>query len=88
VRTGEAAAAATPAVATAVGGVVEVVTPESGVLLSHGDADGLAAAIVALASDDVRRGRMGEHGRSYVGSRFSVERLVHDIDALYRELRP
>lgn len=82
----EAAAAARPAVATRVGGVAEVVTPDSGMMVAPGDAEGMAEAIVALAEDEAARERMGEHGRRHVGERFSVGRLVEDIDALYGEL--
>ena len=82
----EAAAAGTPAVATEVGGVREVVTPDSGLVVAPNDADGLAQAIAALAGDPAVRARMGEHGRRHVGEQYSVDRLVRDIDLLYREL--
>jgi len=29
---------------------------------------------------------MGEHGRRHVDERYSVERLLEDVDLLYREL--
>jgi glycosyltransferase involved in cell wall biosynthesis len=82
----EAAAAATPAVATAVGGVSNVVTPETGILAPAGDHDALAHALALLASDPETRARMGERARSHVRNRFSVERLVRDIDELYTDL--
>jgi len=82
----EAAAAATPAIATAVGGVREVVTPESGVVVSPDDADVLARAIASLAGDSAARRGMGEHARHHVAERYSVERLVADVDLLYGEL--
>ena len=47
----EAAAAGTPAVATAVGGVPDVVTPETGLLAPAGDSEALASAIVTIAGD-------------------------------------
>jgi glycosyltransferase involved in cell wall biosynthesis len=82
----EAAAAANPAVATAVGGVADVVTPETGILAPAGDVDGLAAAIAKLASDADTRARMGALARTHVRDRFSAERLASDIDRLYLEL--
>lgn len=82
----EAAAAATPAVATAVGGVAAVVTPASGILAPKDDADGLARATTRLASDHSERRRMGECARAHVSERFSVERLLDDVDSLYRNL--
>jgi glycosyltransferase involved in cell wall biosynthesis len=82
----EAAAAATPAISTSVGGVAEVVTPASGLLVEPGDVEGLAAAIVTVAGEAARRREMGERGREHVAERFSVDRLTSDIDALYRDL--
>lgn len=84
----EAAAAANPAVATAVGGVADVVTPETGILAPAGDANALAAGIAKLASDADTRAHMGELARAHVRDRFSAERLTSDIDRLYRELIP
>jgi glycosyltransferase involved in cell wall biosynthesis len=82
----EAGAAATPAVATRVGGVADVVTPDTGILAPAGDSNALGDAIVRLAADPQLRTAMGEHARNHVGTRFSVERLVEDIDALYSDL--
>lgn len=82
----EAAAAGRAAVATAVGGVRDVVTPETGVLTDAGDAEALGMAIAELAADSQRRDAMGEAARAHVLSRFSVARLLNDIDGLYREL--
>lgn len=82
----EAAAGATPAVATSVGGVSEVVTADSGILVARDDADVLAQAIVRLARDPAERTRMGENARRHVSERFSVERLLEDVDLLYGEL--
>jgi glycosyltransferase involved in cell wall biosynthesis len=82
----EAGAAATPAVATAVGGVAEVVTPDSGLLVPAGDEAALAASILRLAEDSELRHRMGQRAREYVLNRFSAERLISDMDALYQEL--
>jgi glycosyltransferase involved in cell wall biosynthesis len=82
----EAAAAAKPAVSTAVGGVPDVVTPDSGVLTAPGDAEALGAAIARLASDPAARLEMGERARVHVAGRFSAQRLVEDIQALYVEL--
>jgi glycosyltransferase involved in cell wall biosynthesis len=82
----EAAAAEAPAVATTVGGVPEVVTPETGVLVPPRDAERLAQGIVALAADPALRATMGERARRRVAHRFSAARLLRDIDSLYAEL--
>ncbi|MGH2957375.1 MAG: glycosyltransferase [Solirubrobacterales bacterium] len=82
----EAAAAARPAVATAVGGVPEVVTPQTGELVPGGDAVALAAGIERMVADAETRMRAGLHAREHAVRSFGAERLVEDIDALYREL--
>ena len=82
----EAAAAGKPAVATIVGGVPDVVTRETGLLVPRGDAERLANGIVTLAGDPALRATMGAQARRRVAQRFSAERLVRDIDAMYSEL--
>jgi glycosyltransferase involved in cell wall biosynthesis len=82
----EAAAAAKPAVATDVGGVREVVSEASGVVVARGDQAAFAAALVALASDPARRERMGQAARTHVLERFGIQRMLGDIDDLYEEL--
>src|SRR5215211_1229683 len=82
----EAGAAGRPAVATKVGGVPDVVKPEAGFLSPPGDPGALAQAVVRLARDPELRRRMGLRARLNVAQRFSVGRLVEDIERLYREL--
>jgi glycosyltransferase involved in cell wall biosynthesis len=82
----EAGAAAKPAVSTHVGGVADVVTPETGLLAPAGDGDALGSRIAELAADGDRRAAMGSRAREHIRARFSVERLVRDIEALYGEL--
>jgi glycosyltransferase involved in cell wall biosynthesis len=82
----EAAAATRPAVATAVGGVPDVVREGTGILVEAGNADSLARGVARLAADPELRRRMGTRAREHVVDRFSAERLVRDVDDLYREL--
>jgi glycosyltransferase involved in cell wall biosynthesis len=82
----EAAAAGRPAIATDVGGTPDVVTPETGILVPADDEASLAGAITRLADDPELRQGMGERARAHVLSRYSVDRLIDDIDALYRRL--
>ncbi len=42
--------------------------------------------LVRLAEDPELRGRMGEAGRARVLPRYAVQRLVDDVDRLYRSL--
>jgi glycosyltransferase involved in cell wall biosynthesis len=82
----EAGAAATPAISTQVGGVSDVVTPETGAVVRAGDSDALGDAIASLAANPSRREEMGARARAHVRERYSVHRLVRDIDELYSEL--
>jgi glycosyltransferase involved in cell wall biosynthesis len=82
----EAGAAGKPAVATQVGGVADVVTPESGFLVPPRDPAPFAEALVRLAHDRELRMKTGQRARDAVAHRFSVNRLLDDMDALYREL--
>ena len=83
----EALAAERPVVATRVGGVPDVVDDgESGFLVEVGDIEALADRLEQLARDPELRARLGKTGRKRVVPRYRVERLVDDIDELYREL--
>jgi glycosyltransferase involved in cell wall biosynthesis len=83
----EALAAGRPAVATRVGGVPDVVRDGlDGFLVEPGDVDALAGRLAQLATDADGRARMGAEGRARVLGRYSVPRLVDDVDRLYRSL--
>ena len=83
----ESLAAGRPVVATRVGGVPDVVRDgQDGFLVETGDVDGLAAALERLAGDEELRTQMGDAGRERVLPRYSVERLIDDVDRLYRSL--
>jgi glycosyltransferase involved in cell wall biosynthesis len=83
----EGLAASRPAVATRVGGVPDVVREGvDGFLVEVGDADALADRLGRLARDPEQRARMGASGRERVITRYAVERLVDDVDTLYRTL--
>ncbi|MGH2395667.1 MAG: glycosyltransferase family 4 protein [bacterium] len=85
----EAMAAGRAIVATQVGGVPDVVTSGvDGILVSAGDIQALAEAIVQLLRDPQRRCQMGKAARQTAQCRFSIDRLVTDIDGLYRSLLP
>ena len=83
----ESLAAGRPVVATRVGGVPDVVRDgEDGFLVDRGAVDQLVDALARLAADPDLRARMGEAGRSRVLPRYAVQRLVDDVDRLYRSL--
>jgi glycosyltransferase involved in cell wall biosynthesis len=83
----EALAAGRPVVATRVGGVPDIVRDGvDGYLVAPGDPSELAERLVRLARDPDRRARMGADGRARVLQRYTVARLVDDVDLLYRSL--
>jgi glycosyltransferase involved in cell wall biosynthesis len=83
----EALAARRPAVATRVGGTPDVVRDGvDGFLVDVGDVDALGERLAELATDSDRRGRMGAAGRERVLERYAVDRLIDDVDRLYRSL--
>jgi len=83
----ESLAAGTPGVSTDVGGVRDVIDGTGSVLVApFGDASALAAHVLALLDDPARRAALGERGRHSVLARYHIDRLVGDVDALYREL--
>jgi glycosyltransferase involved in cell wall biosynthesis len=83
----EALAAGCPVVATGVGGVPDVVREGvDGFLVPVGDTEALSERLERLARDPGLRARMGQAGRASVPGRYAVERLVDDVDRLYRSL--
>ncbi|MGZ4413778.1 MAG: glycosyltransferase [Gaiellaceae bacterium] len=83
----EAQAARLPVVATAVGGVSDIVRDgESGLLVAAGDVEAIADGLVQLSSDANLRAQFGEAGRAFVLPRYAVPRLIDDVDRLYRTL--
>jgi glycosyltransferase involved in cell wall biosynthesis len=83
----EALAGGRPVVATRVGGVPDVVRDGvDGFLVELGDVEALAEHLGRLAADPELARQMGEAGRERVLERYSVERLIDDVDKLYRSL--
>jgi glycosyltransferase involved in cell wall biosynthesis len=83
----EALAGGRPVVATDVGGVPDVVRDGvDGFLVEPGDVEAMADRLARLAADADLRRRMGEAGAESVRERYAVERLLDDVDALYRRL--
>jgi glycosyltransferase involved in cell wall biosynthesis len=83
----ESMAAGVPGICFAVGGVPDVITaPEVGVLVGEGDVAGVATALTDLLRDDGARHAMGARARAHVLDRYGTERLLRDIDGLYRQL--
>ena len=84
----EALAAATPVVATQVGGVAEVVEAgKSGFLAPSGDPNALSRAMRQLMSlSEEQRRQMGLIGRDHVADHYSLQAMADRWLALYEEL--
>lgn len=82
----EAGAAGRPSVATAVGGVSDIVRRETGITVPRGDVAALADALVELAGDSDLRTRLGQAAREHVRRAYAADRLIHDIETLYDDL--
>jgi len=73
-----------PVVASAVGGLSEIVDdPRTGLLVPSGDVAALADALVELAGDPARAAARGAAGRARALAEFSQERCTDRIEALY-----
>ena len=82
----EAMARRVPVVATAVGGIPEVITSGvDGLLVEPSDPRGLAEAITRLLLDADLRRRIGEAGYRTVAERFSIDAQVRRIESVYDE---
>lgn len=83
----EAMACETPVVASAVGGIKEVVVPnETGILVEPANPRELADGINHLIRDCELAKRFGENGRKRVEQYFSWERIAHQIKELYERV--
>jgi sugar transferase (PEP-CTERM/EpsH1 system associated) len=79
----EAMATGLPVVATDVGGNQELVTKDTGILVSRDDVDALANAIIHYASNPGRAIAHGRAGRERVQEQFSIDAMVARYCALY-----
>lgn len=83
----EAMAAGVPQVATAVGGIPELVEDgTTGLLVPPSDPERIADAITWLIDHPDERRRMGEAARARVAERFSTADMVARTEALYEAL--
>ena len=76
-----------PVVATAVGGIPElVIDRETGLLVPPRDPERLARALQELLDSPDLRKRMGESGRRRVEDYFTLEKKIRNFERLYLEL--
>lgn len=83
----EALAAGRPVVATAVGGVPDVIgANERGVLVPPRDPHSVARAVADLLARPAEAARLGHAGRSYVYPVYDIGTLVDRMERLYTDL--
>ncbi len=83
----EAMAAGLPVVATAVGGIPELVQPgEQGFLVPPGDATAFANAMQRLLDEPEQRGAMAIAARCHAVRAFNVDRMADGYANVYRQL--
>jgi glycosyltransferase involved in cell wall biosynthesis len=83
----EAMACGVPVLATAVGGMGELLTDNvSGSLVPPGDAGALAGALGELLADPARLARIGAAGREVTERRFRLDTMVERTALRYRQL--
>jgi glycosyltransferase involved in cell wall biosynthesis len=83
----EAQAAGLPVVSTRVGGMASVVADgETGVLVDPRDEPAFAAALMQILTNAALARRFGEKGAERSRAKFSLERLLANIDELYVRL--
>ncbi len=82
----EALASGTPIVASDVGGIREVVTPEVGVRVPEADPAALAAALTDLLDDPARRHMMAMTARQVAAAQYDWDVIAAHVLALYGRL--
>jgi glycosyltransferase involved in cell wall biosynthesis len=83
----EAAAWKKPVVASAVGGIRELIRPEeSGLLVPPGDPKRLSEALVRLAQDPELRVRLGRRLHADLSGEYTLDRMLRQTRDLYLRL--
>ena len=80
----EAMAAGLPVVASAVGGLLDLIEHgRTGLLIEPGNPTALADALRQLLTNQTAAARIGEYARAHVQQRYSFERMVKAFEDLY-----
>lgn len=83
----EAMAQGVPVIATAVGGVPEVIeSGESGILVSPGKPGAIAEAVLALYSDELTRNRIADNACYLIKTKYGIGPWMNRIERAYSDL--
>ncbi|MBE0429440.1 MAG: glycosyltransferase family 4 protein [Thermoleophilia bacterium] len=77
---------ATPVIATDIPGYRTIVSPEAGRLVTAGDAELLADAVIEMLADERRRAACGAKARELAQQRYSWEQIAQRLAVLYERL--
>jgi len=83
----ESMASEKPVIATNIWGALDIVTPNTGLLIPPEDPEQLAAAIIDLIDSPEKRARMGIEGRKRVEELFTIEEMLNNIYNLYEKIK-
>lgn len=81
----EAMAAGKPVIGSAIGGIKEIITEGTGILVDPGNVKQLREAITMLMHNPKLREEMGKKGRKVVEGLYTEERVVGRLIQVYRE---
>lgn len=82
----EAMSVGLPAIASAVGGNVEVLENGGGILVPAKDEAGFASAVTRLVRDPAMRAAMGARAREVVAERYTLDHMIDAWDACYQAI--
>jgi len=82
----ESLAAGTPVVATRVGGLTDIVTPETncGLLVEYGDVPALTDALEHMRTHPEERKHFSDNGKQAIAQHFHIDALVSGVLSLYQ----
>lgn len=81
----EALSCGTPVVATQVGGILDVITPEVGTLVPPADAEALAAALLEILRNPIHWHELSQHARQRALQRYDWSNIAKQIVSIYKE---
>jgi glycosyltransferase involved in cell wall biosynthesis len=82
----ESMAAGVPAIASDVGGNVELIGEDRGILVPLNDVDALEGALLQIAADLPLRETLSRNARKFAQENFTIERMRQKHEELYNEL--
>jgi len=82
----EALASGTPCVATRIGGIQDIISPEVGILVAPADSAALADAIITVLEDQKRWNMMSYNARSHAVEHYSWNSIASCLINIYQDI--